>query len=169
MAARSTRTKDARAGKMLAVEVGEELLAALRLEAKRLEQPLTTLVRRMLADGLEQRREGGQPDAGRLSTLEAELAALEARVAALEATPRSAPSPAPPSPGPQPVTDAPAGALTTAELAERSGTNRAAWNNWASGHAIGDVRHHAAAGSWRLVGKAPPPGGGPERWLWELV
>ena len=166
MATRSPRPKDARAGRMLAVEVGEELLQALRDEAKRLEQPLTTLVRRLLADGLEQRREGDHSDVGRVTALEAELVALAARVAALEAPP-PAPSPRPPSPAPQPVTAAPAGALTTAELAERTTTNRAAWNAWASGHAIGDVRHHDTAGNWRLVGRAPAPGGGPARWLWE--
>jgi hypothetical protein len=60
-------------------------------------------------------------------------------------------------------------ALTTAELAEQTGTNRGSWNNWAGKAAPGDVRHHPTAGSWRLVGKAPAPGGGPERWLWERV
>lgn len=58
-------------------------------------------------------------------------------------------------------------AITTAKLAERTGTNRAAWNNWAAADRIGEVRAHPQAGSWRLVGKAPAPGGGPERWLWE--
>lgn len=62
---------------------------------------------------------------------------------------------------------APQGALTTAELAHRTGTNRAGWNNWAAKAAPGDVRHHRGAGSWRLVGKAPAPGGGPDRWLWQ--
>jgi hypothetical protein len=60
-------------------------------------------------------------------------------------------------------------ALTTAELSEQTGTNRRAWNTWAGKAAPGDVRHHHAAGSWRLVGKAPVPGGGPDRWLWERV
>ena len=59
------------------------------------------------------------------------------------------------------------GAITTAELAERTGTNRAAWNNWAAKAAPGAVRHHPQAGSWRLVGKAAGPAGGPARWLWE--
>jgi hypothetical protein len=60
-------------------------------------------------------------------------------------------------------------ALTTAELSEQTGTSRAGWNNWAGKAAPGDVRHHPDAGSWRLLGKAPVPGGGPERWLWERV
>ena len=59
-------------------------------------------------------------------------------------------------------------AVTTAELAQRTGSNRAGWNNWAAGPGrVGQVRHHRTAGSWRLIGKAPAPGGGPERWLWE--
>jgi hypothetical protein len=60
--------------------------------------------------------------------------------------------------------------ITTAELAERTNTNRAGWNNWAGrpGH-VGQVRHHSTAGSWRLIGKAPAPAGGPDRWLWEPV
>jgi hypothetical protein len=57
--------------------------------------------------------------------------------------------------------------LTTAELAIQTGTNKAAWNNWASKAAIGDIRHHPQAGSWRLLGKAAPANGGPERWMWE--
>jgi hypothetical protein len=60
-------------------------------------------------------------------------------------------------------------AITTAELAERTGTSRPAWNNWAAKAAPGAVRHHPQAGSWRLVGKVAPPGGGLPRWLWELM
>lgn len=61
----------------------------------------------------------------------------------------------------------PSQGLTTAELAIQTGTNKAAWNNWASKAAIGDIRHHPQAGSWRLLGKAAPASGGPERWMWE--
>jgi hypothetical protein len=57
--------------------------------------------------------------------------------------------------------------LTTAELAIQTGTNKAAWNTWASKATIGDIRHHPQAGSWRLLGKAAPASGGPERWTWE--
>lgn len=57
--------------------------------------------------------------------------------------------------------------LTTAELAIQTSTNKAAWNNWASKATIGDTRHHSQAGSWRLLGKAAPASGGPERWMWE--
>ena len=61
----------------------------------------------------------------------------------------------------------PSQSLTTAELATQTSTNKAAWNNWASKAAIGDIRHHPQAGSWRLLGKAAPASGGPERWMWE--
>ena len=61
-------------------------------------------------------------------------------------------------------------ALTTAELCERYGLSRGSWNNWAGGAGrVGTVRHHPTAGSWRLIGKAPAPAGGPDRWLWEPV
>jgi hypothetical protein len=62
---------------------------------------------------------------------------------------------------------APSQGLTTVELAKQTGTNKGAWNNWASKASPGDIRHHPQAGSWRLVGKAPAASGGPERWLWE--
>ena len=69
---------------------------------------------------------------------------------------------------PGPLAPLPAGALTTAELAERTGTNRAAWNNWARDKKPGAVRKMPPeVGSWRLAGKGPGPNGGPERWLWE--
>ena len=61
----------------------------------------------------------------------------------------------------------PSQSLTTAELAIQTSTNKAAWNNWASKAAIGDIRHHPQAGSWRLLGKAAQASGGPERWMWE--
>lgn len=107
--------------------------------------------------------------------LGAALAALEQRVGALEQqhTPRPALTPKAKA-EPQPVAeprlpiDDPARGITTAELAERTGTNRAAWNNWAGAPGrIGEVRNHPQAGAWRLLGKAAPPTGGPERWLWE--
>ena len=57
--------------------------------------------------------------------------------------------------------------LTTAELAIQTSTNKGAWNTWASKASPGDIRHHAQAGSWRLLGKAALASGGPPRWLWE--
>ena len=57
--------------------------------------------------------------------------------------------------------------LTTAELAIQTGTNKGAWNNWASKASPGDIRRHPQAGSWRLLGKTAPASGGPPRWMWE--
>jgi hypothetical protein len=57
--------------------------------------------------------------------------------------------------------------LTTAELAIQTSTNKGAWNTWASKASPGDIRHHAQAGSWRLLGKAALASGGPPRWMWE--
>jgi hypothetical protein len=126
---------------------------------------------------------GGDGLADRLAQLEARTAELGEAVAQLEAqgpahrSPyRVAPSiartggglspdqgsPIPPA-GELPSPD---GGITTAELADRTGTNRAAWNTWASKAAPGAVRSHPQAGPWRLVGKCPAPNGGPARWLW---
>ena len=61
-------------------------------------------------------------------------------------------------------------AITTAQLAERTGTNRSAWNNWARDKQPGAVRKMPPeVGQWRLVGKAAAEAGGPARWLWELA
>lgn len=109
--------------------------------------------------------------------LEQRLSALETAVAALaKDRPPAAPvvaavapvAPAQPEPrasGPEPA-PAPAGALTTAELARKTASNPKGWSNWAAKFSPGDVRHHPAAGSWRLVGRAPSPAGGPPRLLW---
>ncbi len=61
----------------------------------------------------------------------------------------------------------PSEGLTTAELAKQTGTNKGAWNTWATKASPGDIRRHAQAGSWRLLGKAAPASGGPDRWMWE--
>ena len=104
------------------------------------------------------------------------VARLEAAVEALQQAPSPRPldqprRPAPPRPEPPPRPAAPLlqevpEAITTAELAERTGTNRSAWNNWASPDRVGQVRQHPTAGAWRLAGQAAPPLGGPMRWLW---
>ena len=125
---------------------------------------------------------GPAPAAPAAAELLERVAALEAGLAELRAAARVTPAPRSAEPLrlppdqlpliPEPVPAAPLSgdALTTAEVAERTGTNRAAWNNWAGGAGrVGTVRHHRTAGSWRLIGKAPAPGGGPDRWLWEPV
>jgi hypothetical protein len=131
------------------------------LKARALEQGITVTA---LVEGvLTGDSKPASPD------LAAQLAAIEARLAALErGSPVKVasiplPTDAPPL---QPLLDA--DGVTTVELALRTGTNRAAWNNWAKPERIGQVRHHPQAGSWQLIGKAAPASGGPERWLWRL-
>ena len=152
----------------LAINCPAPLLQRLRTEAQRQEVTATALVLQWIEAGLD--GESGRPSPPSSSDLEARLDALEQRLDALPAAPVRG---MPPSPKqairPSPALEAgrPDGAITTAELAERTGTNRAAWNNWAAKATAGDVRHHAEAGSWRLMGKAPAEVGGPARWLWE--
>ena len=104
------------------------------------------------------------------------LAKLAKRVEALEAMGAPPSAPPPPSTAPSKPAAAPpsepaaaSAGITTAELATTTGTNRAAWNNWASGGRVGQVRSHPTAGNWRLVGKASGDAGGPARWLWEMA
>ena len=134
----------------------------LRREAQRRQQTPGVLV----AEAIELLLSGNSPPAKPLSAdsegLAKALAALTERVAKLE----SKPLPKPVAELVAPI-EAPVGAITTAELAERTSTNRAGWNNWASAERIGHIRNHADAGPWRLIGKAAAAEGGPERWLWE--
>jgi predicted transcriptional regulator len=169
-------TRDRR-GAQLSVELPPDLLARLRAHAAAADRPVAAVVRRWVEAGLGGALEAGAAVPAGGSDLLARVEALERAMAALQQNralriPKPAPAAeslplnldlGPTGPNPEP----PAGALTTAELADRTGTNRAAWNTWASKAAPGDVRHHPEAGSWRLVGKAPAPGGGPDRWLWE--
>lgn len=121
-----------------------------------------------------------QSEASPSADQERRLAALEARVAELEAV-RSAVAQAPESAAPElePETtqlsgwvrltpEELSGAITTADLAAATGTNRAAWNNWARDKNPGAVRKmKPEVGNWRYLGKAPSEMGGPERGLWE--
>lgn len=119
-----------------------------------------------------------QSEASPSADQERRLAALEARVAKLE-TVRSVAAQAPPSASPEPAATQPlewvklppeelSGAITTADLAAATGTNRAAWNNWARDKNPGAVRKmKPEVGNWRYLGKAPSEMGGPERGLWE--
>lgn len=160
---------------MLSLPLPEELIDALNAERERRGCTLASLVRRLLAAGLEASGEAS-PDPGRLSALEARLAAVEARLEALPA----APAPRPRSPVARAslheeevdllsAAEPPAGAITTAELAKRCGISAPAWRQWAANAEVGTVRHHPTAGSWRLVGRIPPPPGkgGSPSWAWE--
>jgi plasmid stability protein len=183
-----------RKGAQLNLEVEPQLLERLRARAAADGRPLAALVRRWLEAGLsgalEQQATAAAPAAG--AELLARVEALEAAVADLQrpaspervsAAPRVAqpvtPKRVPLGPGQLEIIgaahlqagpsspDPPPGPITTGELAGRTGSNRGAWNNWASKATPGDVRHHPQAGSWRLIGKAALDAGGPARWLWE--
>lgn len=164
----------------LAVQLPPELLERLRATAAAQRRTVTALLTDWIEAGLAGALEPGAAAPTGGSDLAARVAALEAAMAAMQRPPLSSPkrvsSPPPeqvsllPHMGEPPIPqtgELPASAITTAELAERTNTNRAAWNNWAAKAAAGDVRSHPGAGSWRLVGKAPAPSGGPARWLWE--
>ena len=146
----------------LAINCPAPLLERLRAEAQRQQTSATSLVLGWLEAGLD-----GHLEAPR-SHLEQRLEAVEQRLDALERFPKASPKrgPAIPPTG-EPVIPQAGDAITTAELAEQTGTNKGAWNTWATKASPGDIRHHAQAGSWRLLGKTAPASGGPPRWLWE--
>jgi len=116
-----------------------------------------------------------QPDAS--TDHEQRLLALEARVAKLETKPAAPPPPKAASPNqakqappiePAAIPQMGDGTITTADLAIATGTNRAAWNNWARDKNPGAIRKmKPEVGNWRYLGKAPSEMGGPERGLWE--
>ena len=188
----------ARSGRQLAIELPPELLQRLKTHAAANDQPVAALVRRWIEAGLDGALRAGAagPDAPGLAD---RVAALEAAVTALQQqpAPRSPRPPKPPAadlgdpldeqpplgaqeqlsledPRPSawiqlPPVDAPEGAITTVQLAERTGTNKNGWNNWARDKNPGAVRHHPEAGSWKLVGRFPSGSGGPDRCMWEPV
>ena len=177
-----------RKGAQLSLELEPRLLERLRAHAAADGRPLAVMVRRWLEAGLDgaleqQAGPAGSPD---LADLVERVERLEAELAQIRRSPeRVEPLPAPQSPAPVAASPArvnppsperasqitpPGDAITTAQLAERTGTNRAAWNNWARDKQPGAVRKMPPeVGQWRLVGKATPEAGGPARWLWELV
>ena len=160
-----------RKGAQLSLELEPQLLERLRARAAAEGRPLAVMVRRWLEAGLsgaleQQAGPAAVPD----------LADLVERVEPLPAPQSPAPAAASParvnSPSPERGSQiTPSGdAITTAQLAELTGTNRSAWNNWARDKQPGAVRKMPPdVGQWRLVGKATPQAGGPARWLWEPV
>jgi hypothetical protein len=181
-----------RARAQLAINAPPELLERLRAAAGAQGRTVTAVV----VEAIESALSGGLPAAGptagaqllaRVETLEAAVAQLQrpASPERVKAAPRASealgpgqleiigarhlrpPEPEAASPSLAEPIPRTGDALATAELARQTGTNRRAWNAWASKAAPGDVRHHADAGGWRLIGKAPAPEGGPDRWLWE--
>jgi predicted transcriptional regulator len=144
----------ARIRTQLAIQAPPELLERLRLSAAVQRRTVTALV----LEAIETALSGGPAEPAASAELLMRVAALEEAVARLQ-RPAS----------PERVIDLPRSGegLSTVELARLTGTNRAAWNNWAAKASPGEVRRHPQAGNWRLVGKAATAGGGPARWLWE--
>lgn len=155
----------ARQRTQLAAEVEEELLARFRQTAAARRLPLRAALEEALEGWLAAPApaEGGGELLARVEALEEALA----RLAGDRQPAPAAPSPSTPL-APLPAPEAAAGErLTTQELSLRTGTNAAAWNNWASPSRIGQVRQHRTAGAWRLIGKEALEKGGPPRWVWE--
>jgi hypothetical protein len=165
----------------LRVEAG--LLASLKVLAKERGLSLNAVAALAFERLLQERPQAPASTTGS----DGRFDALERRVAALEAQAAHPPKERKPSPQKEPpaipqmgeaaavkvvqaapVQNFPDGAITTAELAEATGTNRAAWNNWARDKNPGAVRKMKAdVGNWRYLGKAASEMGGPERGLWE--
>jgi len=165
-----------RKGSQLSFEVAPELLDRLRAHAVTERRTVAALLRSWIEAVLA----GALGDAAanpaepavieRLEALESAVAQLQQQpspVALAEPVKRQAVTPAPASPNRGIADPSAGGGITTAELAERTGTNRSAWNNWARDKNPGAVRHHQEAGSWRLVARVATEAGGPPRTLWE--
>lgn len=144
------------------------LLQQLKAAAGARGRTVTSLALEWIEAGLAGRiADPAQQDlAQRVASLEAAVAALEARQPSRSA--RSKPQalkPASVSSAGSTATPAPAGAITTAELAGRLGTNRKAFT--ARILRQGGGRIGLELEGWRIVGKAP--GGESSPWLWEPV
>ena len=186
-----------RKGAQLSFELPPGLLERLRAHAAAERRTVAAVLRGWIEAGLAGALEpSAEPSAAlvglanRLEALERDVAQLQ--LGAIKATKRrERPDPLPavkvsemsdsggfppdlqePPASPDRVIPAPpvGDAITTAQLAERTGTNRSAWNNWARDKQPGAVRKMPPdVGQWRLVGKAAAEAGGPARWLWELA
>lgn len=172
------RDRKDRKGAQLAVELEPQLLERLRARALADGRPVAALVRRWIEAGLSGELELG-PEGPAAAGLADRVAELEAAVAQLQAGRASRPGrPAPvaepaeqqaalPLVGDAEIPRSGDARLTTVELAQRTGTNKGVWNNWARGKAPGAVRRLPDGSAWRLAGQAPSPAGGPPRKLWE--
>jgi len=166
------------------LRIEQGLLAQMKAEAKQRGLSLNSLAasafERLLAgekaaEASSTKLDGLANVVRRLEVLEQKLARQEhhlphgtpAKPAAGKPAP-AAPTAAPPL-EPKQMAQLGDGTLSSAELAIATTTNRAAWNNWASDERVGQVRDHATAGQWRLMGKAPAPSGGPDRWMWQKI
>ena len=153
----------------LALQLPPDLIARVKAEADRRGQTLTVMVRGWLEAALEA---PSRPAAGAAAPmeLEARLSAVEARLLALEqgTAPRLRPPASLPVALASDAVALPSGAITTAELAERTGMKRGSLNERvrrAGGAHVGLVLTLSDV-PWRCVGQEPARSGGPPRWLW---
>lgn len=157
----------------LNVRIPAELLQRLRQAAEASKRSTSSLALEWIEAGLAT---GPAVDSNathdRLALLDARVAALEAattpRARQATPTPVAAPLAAPGGDRREPPTDGET--LTTAEVMDLTGTTgrRTTWTAWAGRHAPGDVR---VCNGFRieLVGKVPPPAGGPDRLMWKAL
>ena len=160
----------ARRRRQIAIQVPEDLPGRIQAAAAAHRRTATSLLLEWIEAGLAGAAGPAAAAALPVVDLESRLEALEAAVLALQRPgpgPVAAPPPPPAEAGLAPLQEGEP--ITTAELAQRTRTNRASWNNWANPDRIGTVRSHAKAGNWRLIGKVTPSTGGPPRWVWTLV
>mgnify|MGYP000119581948 CR=1 FL=1 len=172
----------ARSGRQLAIEVPSELLQRLKAHATASDRPVSALVRRWIEAGLNGDLEGSTelPAAAGLADRVAalELAVVElqqqakaprlekpSRMPVLSKPPELGPVPSPGASRITPTGDAPAGAITTAELAEALGMKRGSLNERI--RRMGGARLGLELEGWCCVGSRTPEAGGPPRWLWE--
>lgn len=169
-------TPRTRQGRQLAIELPPELLQRLKAHAAAAEQPVAAVVRRWIEAGLA--GAVGQGAAPAPADLAERLAAVEAALAQLQAarpSPErvSQPSPVRVTPSPERVqltltgeqSPPPAGALESAQVAERLGMTRHAFNE--AVRRAGGAAEGLVFNGWRCVGRRAPDRGGPPRSLWE--
>lgn len=165
----------------LAIQAPPELLERVRAAATARGQTVT----RMLIDWIEAGLAGDLADPAGGSDLADRVSQLEAAMALLQARPaRSTRTVEPVAPLRVPLgagdleiigaghlhpsssePPAPAGAITTTELAEQLGMKRGSLNERL--RRAGGARAGLVMNGWRCVDQCRPPGGGPPQWRWE--
>ena len=162
------------------LRIEQELLKQIKAEAKQRGLSLNLLA----ASAFEKFLAGGgaaeqsAPKQAELAEILQRLEVLERKLAKQEQqqahhlphgpAPAAVKPPAEANPAPPPQLGD--GAISTADLATATGTNRAGWNNWARDKSPGAIRKMKGdVGHWRYLGKFPSELGGPDRGMWEPV
>lgn len=146
----------------LALQVPPELLERLKARAAAEGRSHTSLALQWIRAGLET-----EPQSAGLHELERRLSAVETALAALQRGRHpAAPAPVVAVVAPvAPAEPAPAGAITTAGLAERLGMKRGTLNERL--RRAGGARAGLVMEGWRCAGQLTGPNGGPPQWTWE--